>query len=360
MCCIFCRLPPAVPDLIRIMHKSSIGVARIIKTFRVHWGAKKLQSSQTTPITADTRAEDSSNIPKSPNSSPPDNSNLENASRMSKRQIERKIHEIAVKASRPPTSRPRWYVHDEVLAKYNIDPDNFTPLTLHTSPQDKANSDLSKKAPTTTQSTTHCALHDSTAKKTDGILSLFASLGKLPLTSPQAKMNPKQTTAATQSSTNCVLHKSTAEKRKDGILSLFASLGKSPDSPSNHAPQPKRAKLELHVDRQTPPCTNSVQPTPPGKDSVQQTPQSEAPKQNELSQSEVSIQSGLVTLGKEVRQEKRDLDEPVSQSAAKRLCLEDTTNKTAVRDEAESACPGEDKVNGSLMALTGSDVIELK
>ena len=66
-----------------------------------------------------------------------------------------------------------------------------------------------------------------------------------------------------------------------------------------------------------------------------------------------------MTLGKEVRQEKRDLDEPVPQSAAKRLCLEDTTNKTAVRGEAESVGAGEDKVKGSQMAVTSSDVIEL-
>ena len=107
-------------------------------------------------------------------------------------------------------------------------------------------------------------------------LSHFSSLGKLPLTSPQTKMNTKQATAslpcALSSNYTCVLlatlYKSTVEKRKniDRILHVhFAGLGKSP----NHLATTRYYALkEIHPMQYM--YTNCVQETHSGKDSVHQ------------------------------------------------------------------------------------------
>lgn len=247
----------AVPDLIRLMHKSSIGVSRIIKTFRMHWGAKKLTpppSNQTTP-TKVPKELDTMTSPKTlAGRSPPDNSNsnsLENASGISKRQVEKKIHEIAVKEYRSFSShRSVWYVHEAVMEKYNIDPDNVTPFISFSSPQSKINS-----------------------------------------TDPPKIVTPQFTL-------------SNEKKRKaDSIITLLNMLTKSPHTLTTTPPQPKRIKLQLHVDR--------VPPTKP----VDHTLLRE------------------VDGNQDPTSQKRELEEPIIQSAAKRLCLEDATNTTATEED---------------------------
>ncbi len=237
----------AVPDLIRLIHKSSIGVSRIIKTFRMHWGAKKLTpppSNQTTPTKA-SKEFDMMTSPKTLSS--PDNSNLENASGISKRQLEKKIHEIAVKEYRPPNHRRcMWYVHETVMTKYSIDSDNVAPFIAFSSPQSKINS-----------------------------------------TDPPKILTPQFTL------TN-------EKKRKaDGLVTLLDMLTKSPHTLTTTSPQPKRIKLQLHVDKV---------PTKPA--------------------------DNILLLGDQdpTTSQKRELEEPIIQSAAKRLCLEDATNTTGTED----------------------------
>lgn len=58
----------------------------------------------------------------------------ENASKISKRQLEKKIQAIAVKEIRPPITKAVWYVHDAVLKQYGLETENFAPLVPNGSP----------------------------------------------------------------------------------------------------------------------------------------------------------------------------------------------------------------------------------
>lgn len=220
-----------MPDLIRLIHGNSIGVSRIVKTFRMHWGAKKVApppSVETTPTDLSCTTS-----PKTPTVRM-DSCRLENASKISKRQLEKKIHEIAVKESRSPGYKPVWYVHNEILAKHNMDPDNMTPFSSPSMP--------AGPAMITTPTTPHSALADK-------------------------------------------------KHAVNGTRTLFDMLRKSPHA-TTPPPQPKRIKLQLHVDK----------PRNLGNDDPPSTSQ------------------------------KRDLDNP-GESPAKRLCLEDTTNKTGKQND---------------------------
>lgn len=86
----------AVPDLIQLLQGSSVGLERAIKKLRVCWGRKVLA--------------DSKNGAQSGNYS---ESDYEQASGISKRQVEKKIHEIAKKVDRV------WQVDKSILEKYS-------------------------------------------------------------------------------------------------------------------------------------------------------------------------------------------------------------------------------------------------
>ena len=111
-----------MPDLIRLIHKSAIGVGKIIKTFRTHWGAKISTNPPSTPL------------PDVLDSTPKSNPNATlfqeyaNASGISKRQLEKKIQAIATKETRPPLNRSVWYVHETVMKQYGLSKENFVPL----------------------------------------------------------------------------------------------------------------------------------------------------------------------------------------------------------------------------------------
>ncbi len=111
-----------MPDLVSLVHGSSMGIARLMKTFRVHWGAR---------MAADTnRDKDSPSPPSStlPLATPQRDAEYETASGISKRQLERKILAIATKEQRQGHHRPIWYVQDAVMQQYNLDPTSLTPL----------------------------------------------------------------------------------------------------------------------------------------------------------------------------------------------------------------------------------------
>ena len=130
-------------DLIRLVHKSSMGLGRLMKTFREYWGAKVMASScsvdpmgtrerSTSPGDDKTIPTETSPFckPKTPGTNVKNSSELENASGISKRQLERKIQSMAVKEARPPNHRQLWYVHDSVLQKYGIDGNALSPLRV--------------------------------------------------------------------------------------------------------------------------------------------------------------------------------------------------------------------------------------
>ena len=115
---IFPALPStAMPDLIRSLHGSHLGVQRIVKEFRQFWGTKKASknavpdggstlSTTDTPSAADGK----------------ENVDYSTVCGISKRQLVSKIQQIAKKESRPPDYRQRFYVHCDILEKYSIDP----------------------------------------------------------------------------------------------------------------------------------------------------------------------------------------------------------------------------------------------
>lgn len=214
-----------MPDLIRLMHGSSIGVTRLIKTFRTHWGAKRLQQSATSDRSEDatrhTPPTDSNTrqssppllIPNTPNfKSPNQTVEFENASGISKRQLEKKIHEIAIKESRPPSHKPQWYIHESILHKYHIDITTITSFIPLASPQTKTNLERAK------------------------VVSPLTPFGTgADTTGNYGRGNKK------------------GAKRKTGgiptVKSLFKNMSKSPENMGVcEPPKPKRVKLELHVD----------------------------------------------------------------------------------------------------------------
>lgn len=123
----------AIPDLIRFIHKSGMGMTKIINTFRVHWGAKVSSSHLPLPSPhPDAQGSAPHPQPGKIDSTPKSTINpfreYANTSGISKRQLEKKIQAIASKEVRLPLSRSVWYVHDAMLKQYGLDQENFTPL----------------------------------------------------------------------------------------------------------------------------------------------------------------------------------------------------------------------------------------
>ena len=81
-----------MPELVKLLHGSSVGLERAIKRLRVYWG-RKVVGDQTEHYSE---------------------SDYEVASGISKRQVEKKIHEVAKKVDRV------WQVDKSVLEKYSI------------------------------------------------------------------------------------------------------------------------------------------------------------------------------------------------------------------------------------------------
>lgn len=119
-----------MPELIRLVHNSSMGIKKLVKMFRVHWGAKQPHP----PIIP------SEQLPSmcSPKALPPCGINHKLATpsseeyyasvcNMSKRQLESKIVTIATKEVR--SQKAMWYVHQEILQQYGLS-DAIIPLEV--------------------------------------------------------------------------------------------------------------------------------------------------------------------------------------------------------------------------------------
>lgn len=107
-----------MPDLIRFVHGSSLGLQRIIKEFRQLWGAKKVSKAKAEGDVEHTlTAEDSLTAAQGK-----ENVDYSTVCGISKRQLECKIQQIAKKEARLPDYRHRFYVHSDVLEKYGLDP----------------------------------------------------------------------------------------------------------------------------------------------------------------------------------------------------------------------------------------------
>ena len=134
-----------MPDLIRLVHQSTAGLVKLIKTFQTHWStviqsraAKELagpgagreelgeEEQGTAGPTMDIHSPSvTSGVSPSPQVREGEG---EKQSGISKRQLEKKIQQIAVKEVRHPSTRPRWYVHDQILDKYKMDAAQIVPL----------------------------------------------------------------------------------------------------------------------------------------------------------------------------------------------------------------------------------------
>ena len=100
-----------MPDLIKLLQGKSVGLERAIRNLRVNWGRKVLA--------------DRGNNGETTGSGCYSDSDYEQASGISKRQLEKKIHEIAKKVDRV------WQVDKSILEKYNIPSPPSNKFDLH-------------------------------------------------------------------------------------------------------------------------------------------------------------------------------------------------------------------------------------
>ncbi len=168
-----------------------MGIARLMKTFRVHWGAK---------MTADTPDKDRT-VPIPPPSTPrtpQKEAEYEAASRISKKQLKQKILAIAVKEQRQGDSRPAWYVHGAVMQQYGTEPGSLTPLVPVATPSSERKHPQSCEKSRQVSPETPCAGSASGSKKgvkrkvegMQSVKTLFEALIKSPpsyVNKPSAK-----------------------------------------------------------------------------------------------------------------------------------------------------------------------------
>jgi len=170
-----------MPELIRLVHGSAMGVGKLIKTFRMHWGAKLICSSSNPGI-----SNSSEPVLETPTSQQSNTTQYESASGISKRQLEIKIQSMAIKELRPPNNKPVWYVHDPVLKQYNMDPQAITPLVPLVSPLSKSTSEVPKMSPETPCSSGSSVVKRGIKRKTDStpsVKTLFEAMkDKKPVT----------------------------------------------------------------------------------------------------------------------------------------------------------------------------------
>ena len=172
-----------MPELIRLVHGSAMGVRKLIKTFRMHWGAKMISSSS--------KPGSSNSIEppllETPTPHPSNITQYESASGISKRQLEIKIQSMAIKELRPPNNdKPVWYVHDPVLKQYHMDPQAITPLVPLASPLSKPTTERPKVSPETPCSSDGSAVKRGIKRKTDSTPSVKTLFERKPVTEAAA------------------------------------------------------------------------------------------------------------------------------------------------------------------------------
>lgn len=129
-----------MPDLIRHVHKSNMGVKRLIDTFREYWAHKNNDS-------------DHPNDTKSPTPSSTNDSTVttpqQHPSCISKRQLELKIASIASKDTHCGSGKI-WTIHNDILRQYGFSIENeVTPLNIKRA--ESSSPDNSKKKTTPSQ-----------------------------------------------------------------------------------------------------------------------------------------------------------------------------------------------------------------
>ena len=159
-----------------------MGLTRLVKSFRMHWGAKVMtEASQDHD-----KATSSTPTPKTPRS----DAEYENASGISQHQLKKKILAIASKEQRQPHHK-LWYVHDVILQQYNINPVPLVPLV--TPHSDKKHPQSCEKAHQVSPETPHSMTtgKKGVKRKAEGMQSvkaLFEAL-KSPPDSKRARLN---------------------------------------------------------------------------------------------------------------------------------------------------------------------------
>lgn len=88
-----------LPDLIRLVHNSPLGLTKLVNTFQKHWELKVEDSSDT------------------------------DCSYVSKKQLKLMITTIASKEICPPSQKPLWYVNNDILQQFGLINGGFIPLS---------------------------------------------------------------------------------------------------------------------------------------------------------------------------------------------------------------------------------------
>ena len=174
-----------MPDLIRFIHKSATGVNKMMKTFRTHWGAKISASNSPLKVPPSRSPSRANPTPCPLIDTTPKNVDYESLSRISKRQLEKKIQAIAVKETRAPIHRQVWYVHSAILKQYGFNEEDITPLL----PEGDGSPNLTARPIGIKSSVTPVTPNNRTAKRKPGHKggkSLFDFISRSPLNSKQA------------------------------------------------------------------------------------------------------------------------------------------------------------------------------
>ena len=94
-------------DLITLVHGNSMGMQRIVRTFRETWGRRRLQENPSLQLIQGERE-------------CKENSDFANLSGISKRKLEEKIATISSKEYRSGDVVQRYYVNRSFLEKYGL------------------------------------------------------------------------------------------------------------------------------------------------------------------------------------------------------------------------------------------------
>ena len=215
--CVCACYHAAMPDLIRLVHRNTAGLAKLVKLFQAHWAAVLCQRAPPPPPppppTVATAAAAAANIaspslplpssslpsareslsPQLSTTTTPGSRDREpdvNQSRISKRQLEMKIQSIAVKEVRPPATKPTWYVHDSVLESYKIGPsDLLAPLSVATTKSCSVSAEKSSGSP---PDSTPVSRKPAKRRASGNTPTLYDVIGR----SPQTTSSPAATNSA--------------------------------------------------------------------------------------------------------------------------------------------------------------------
>ena len=187
----------AMSDLIGLVHNNTSGLAKLIKSFQQHWGAVLLNRGRGTTDLSPREPLPSVDGGTSLQGVAVKEGECENASRISKRQLEKKIQQIAVKEVRAPSTKYTWYVHDSILQQYKIDPAHFTPLVLPPTPKSSSRNSTEKSTSPETPLATPVAKKGSCNKRklpggTPSVKTLFEAIAKSPQNSSAVATPPNQ------------------------------------------------------------------------------------------------------------------------------------------------------------------------